>query len=76
MWFLIVGLVVGMFAGVFVMCLMQMAHDPFDVDTDCTGDCNQGRNCTCATCKRCYGIGYDSSGQHCVCTHKATVQSR
>ena len=46
MWFMI-GLVVGVFVGVFVMCLMQMARDPFDVETGCAGDCNQGRNCTC-----------------------------
>jgi len=46
MWFLI-GLIVGVFVGVFVMCLMQMARDPFDVETGCTGDCNQGRKCTC-----------------------------
>jgi hypothetical protein len=31
MWFLI-GCVVGVFAGVFVMCLMQMASDPLDVE--------------------------------------------
>lgn len=45
MWFLI-GLSVGVFVGVFVMCLMQMARDPFDVG-GCNHDCNQGRNCTC-----------------------------
>lgn len=31
MWFLI-GCVVGTCFGVFVMCLMQMARDPFDVE--------------------------------------------
>lgn len=70
MWFLI-GLSVGVMAGVFLMCLMQMARDPFDVETGCTQDCNQGRNCTC-----CFGLGYDSSGQHCVCTTKAAVKSK
>lgn len=45
MWFCL-GIIVGTCFGVFVMCLMQMARDPFDVE-GCTGDCNQGRNCTC-----------------------------
>ena len=43
----LIGLFVGTMLGVFVMCLMQMARDPFDVDTGCTHDCNQGRTCTC-----------------------------
>lgn len=43
----VMGLFVGFVLGVFLMCLMQMAHDPFDVDTGCTGTCNQGRDCTC-----------------------------
>lgn len=34
------------------------------------GNCNQGRDCPVRktqTCKYCYGTGYDSSGQICVC---------
>jgi hypothetical protein len=65
MWFLI-GCFVGVLAGVFLMCLMQMARDPLDVE-GCTQDCNQGRQCNCATCKHCYGIGYDASGYSCTC---------
>ena len=45
MWFLI-GCFVGMCAGVFLMCLMHMARDPFAVE-GCTHNCNQGRNCDC-----------------------------
>jgi hypothetical protein len=47
MTFFIFGLFAGCFLGVAVMCLMAMARDPLDVDTGCTGDCNQGRRCTC-----------------------------
>lgn len=46
MWFLF-GLMLGVFLGVFIMCLMQVARDPRDVESACTGNCNQGRNCTC-----------------------------
>jgi hypothetical protein len=42
----VIGLFVGVCMGVFLMCLLQMARDPFDVE-GCTGDCDQGRNCTC-----------------------------
>lgn len=75
MWFLI-GLSVGVTAGVFLMCLMQMARDPFDVEGGCTHDCEQGDACTCTRCKFCFGIGYDASGQRCVCTTKAAAQSK
>ena len=44
-WFF-VGLWIGALGGVFVMCLMQMARTSDD-ESRCTGDCNQGRNCTC-----------------------------
>ena len=31
MWFgFVIGCVLGMFAGVFIMCLMQVARDPMD----------------------------------------------
>lgn len=33
MWFLI-GLVVGVFVGVLVMCLMQMARDPLEAEME------------------------------------------
>lgn len=34
--------------------------------TKCNGDCNQGRECDCATvCKKCGGINY------CFCDHVA-----
>ena len=37
----VLGVLVGYMLGVIVMCLLSMTGD------DCTGDCNQGRNCTC-----------------------------
>jgi len=37
----------GVFAGVFLMCLMFIARDDEPVVTKCTGQCNQGRACTC-----------------------------
>jgi hypothetical protein len=46
MWFLI-GMTVGVFFGVFVMCIMHMARDPLDWEGGCTHDCKQGDTCTC-----------------------------
>lgn len=43
----VIGFALGAFLGILAMCLMAMARDPFDVDTGCTHDCNQGRTCTC-----------------------------
>lgn len=43
----LIGLAVGVFLGALLVSLCQMARDPFDVDTGCTHDCNQGRTCTC-----------------------------
>lgn len=42
----VIGIFVGGFLGVVAMSLMFMARDPFDIE-GCTGECNQGRNCTC-----------------------------
>lgn len=41
--------VVGVYAGVMLMCVMHLARDPLDVDfpSKCSGNCNQGRTCTC-----------------------------
>lgn len=47
MWF-VIGLFAGVTLGVFVAGLCNTARDPMDdVRTGCTGDCNQGRTCTC-----------------------------
>lgn len=39
---------VGVFVGVLLMALMSMARDPSEIESACSKDCNQGRNCTCA----------------------------
>lgn len=41
----------------------------------CDYDCNQGRDCPAraSVCKRCHGIGYDASGQHCTCRQPTKV---
>ncbi len=31
------------------------------------GNCNQGRDCPARKCPHCFGLGYDSSGQQCIC---------
>lgn len=42
-----VGFVLGFFVGVLLMCVMHVARDPLDVEFPCSGNCNQGRTCTC-----------------------------
>lgn len=37
----------GVMVGVGLMCLMFIARDEPPVLTRCTGNCNQGRACTC-----------------------------
>ena len=45
---MLVCFAVGVLAGVVMMCLMFIARDDEPpVVTRCTGNCNQGRACTC-----------------------------
>lgn len=37
----ICGLFLGAMLGMMLMCILAMS------ETDCTGDCAQGKNCTC-----------------------------
>lgn len=45
MWGYVICVMLGVCVGIFLISLMQMARDPFDVDMGCNGDCNQGRKC-------------------------------
>lgn len=45
MWYVICVLA-GVDVGVFLMSLMAMASDDYP-KPQCTGNCNQGRSCTC-----------------------------
>lgn len=43
---LIIGVFVGVLAGVVISALCRAARDPFDrIDDCCNGNCGQGRSC-------------------------------
>lgn len=45
MWGYVICFLVGAYGGVMLMCIMAMAsHEP---PMRCTGNCRQGRDCTC-----------------------------
>jgi len=47
MW-LLIGLGIGVLAGVVLISLAHMARHPSEKGSECSGNCNQGRNCNCS----------------------------